>query len=350
MLSMRRWWAVVAAWALCCTGPALGTGVGPTGRPSPWNYEGRTPSARADGFSGPVRSVLVEEVRVAWDGNTPTEGSRVAVSRTTYDERGNRTELTEYREDGAVTYRITYAYDEEGNWKSETWRDGDGHLLWVWKYTNDKNGRWMNADLYDDNAELLESWLYTYDERGNLTRRAKFSSGGSLETATSMQYDEQDRKTEMVVGSRASTSTLSLYTYDEHGRQISISFRHGTALEAPDGARQQMTALCVDYTVIETDDNGSTEVGHYQPTGSRRDKGVVLRDEHGNITKSGRQRPGEVLKWGWTYHYEYDGHGNWTRKAAGAEPRRAEDGPVIPTDSTCRTITYYETDEAEDGQ
>jgi hypothetical protein len=101
----------------------------------------------------------------------------------------------------------------------------------------------------------------------------------------------------------------------------------------------------LDYAFVTTDENGSASIRYYNHDGRLSHKAVVLRDAHGNITRSGRESPGHPVTWLWIYEYEYDAYGNWTKKMLMRGPPREGEVMSQPAEATYKTIEYHEKEE-----
>ena len=145
-----------------------------------------------DGLKGPVKSVRVELVEFAADGQTVLRQRHVQ-SMTSYDEQGNLFEELAYRPDGSFWSKKTYARDGEGR-KIVTSYNRDGALSSQMIYTYDTAGRIAGWANYDAKGALKNRAVNTYDKDGHLTGGEVYNADGSLESRTVIMFDEEKKQ------------------------------------------------------------------------------------------------------------------------------------------------------------
>jgi len=278
----------------------------------------------------------------------------------TYDEDGRTTESKGYNEDGVDAGATFYTYDSNGNKTEETYyypgRQGKRRMLY------DQRGNLIESACYlpDDTIITRDTWAYTYkveenkveeefwhkhenysqvpdenrlpytdyfafgltkghaatsvdnetgtwhkrviiyDADGHIIEKIEYNADGTWDRKE--KYDAEDRLTEKLYNGLDEDKTT--YSYNERGQLIEIN-----QVKGPDAFSQEPINRKCFYTY---DEIGNLTLGVvYNADGSLYDKE--------------------------TYAYEYDSHGNWTRKT---KTWVMNAGYKSVTDST-RIISYY---------
>jgi hypothetical protein len=207
----------------------------------------------------------------------PSEGSVTTV----YDDK-NRPKQAEVRDaTGDVILRIVREYDEKGRVKGDTMVSEQPDYAFL--------------SLFSDNAETVQ--LNDLQKRAILTLMSRpFCSGEST-----IKYDDKNRVIEKQVRRGGFYDDFTTTSYNEHG---DIS---------------QETVIL---------------------TGSPSFDGEIAINRVGNLVPGSKSEPPhspqETRK---RYTYEYDSHGNWTKRSS--EIRNGTDHDFQSDYVTIRTITYY---------
>jgi periplasmic protein TonB len=99
-----------------------------------------------DGLLGPVRRVKTETAKITVKQGKPSEGARVVLETTTYDNKGNKVDNAYFlAAGGTLTGKETYKYDDKGNMIEMTLLNEDGSLLSKesYSYEFDSVGNWV---------------------------------------------------------------------------------------------------------------------------------------------------------------------------------------------------------------
>lgn len=250
----------------------------------------------------------------------------------TVDDAGDRTEYRVYDSDGSPAGRFTYKYDAAGRLLE------DGYYY--------HTGKFGGRTVYDYDAEGRRAAQTSYDADGNASWRAVWTYGGRGETVEELRH----------VGGKLKYKILS--RLDARGRVSEVETVEFNAVpglhisHAPEPGR-------VVYTY---DDRERTkEVATYGPDGSLKSRVVYAYDEKGGevgrreFKADGSPQPTELhfyddintpgspfrgtLAGGSLVEFEYDAHGNWTRKTFLIRP--AAGGASQAYRGEERVISYY---------
>lgn len=156
----------------------------------------------AAGLQGAVKSVRVEQVELAADGQT-SKRPRWLTSVTTYDQQGNVLEELHYQPNGALREKRTVARDNEGHKVITTYNAG-GAVTAKTVNSYDDAGHITGTLTYDGAGVLKHKSASTYDERGRFTGGAVYNADGSQMSKTVVTFDEEKKRPELAI-------------YDEHG-------------------------------------------------------------------------------------------------------------------------------------
>ncbi len=99
-----------------------------------------------DGLLGPVRRVKTETAKITVKQGKPSEGARVVLETTTYDNKGAKVDNAYFlAAGGTLTGKETYKYDDKGNMIEMTLLNEDGSLLSKesYSYEFDQVGNWV---------------------------------------------------------------------------------------------------------------------------------------------------------------------------------------------------------------
>jgi hypothetical protein len=133
--------------ALSNVSPALARGT--AGRAAHFSFLRLTLATNdreQDGLLGPVRRVKTETAKITVKQGKPTEGARVVLETTSYDNKGTKVDNAYFlAAGGTLTGKETYKYDDKGNMVEMTLLNEDGSLLSKESYTYefDAVGNWV---------------------------------------------------------------------------------------------------------------------------------------------------------------------------------------------------------------
>jgi antitoxin component YwqK of YwqJK toxin-antitoxin module len=198
------------------------------------------------GLFGPVETVRLEQSEIREQDGIPVESPRRLESVTTYDEKGNEIELSNYF-NGTLQNKRTTAYDYPGNitW---TYYNPKGAVMSRTIIKSDDSERTTGIFTYDANDSLTCQQNYVYDQRGNLLESSSsFINNRALSSKTVHTYDDEGRPTATRV-------------YDANGilKQESAHTRAGTKVVThnKDGSTKKWEANFSDLS-FEFDSHGN---------------------------------------------------------------------------------------------
>ncbi len=176
----------------------------------------------------PDGSSITREFERKFSKMTSKTDENGVVTEYTYDDKGNRTSMTEavgtpeertteyeYEDGNLIETRIlgvtdivtTMTYDDDGNQTSIT-TDAEGDAVKT-AFIHDIMGNVLTRTVDPDGVNLV--WTYTYDDRGNM-----LSVEDPEHRLTQYEYDLGGRKTKQI----APDLTETLYEYDSVGNMI----------------------------------------------------------------------------------------------------------------------------------
>ncbi|MBV9926014.1 MAG: hypothetical protein JOZ96_13430 [Acidobacteria bacterium] len=339
--------------------------------------------AERAGLAGRVKYVEVGRVEYTLGEGGSAEGVRLIMRRTSFDERGNKTEEVSYDQGGSPSSRVAYTFDEAGrNTGYEEYASlVDTNLKKPRRhaYKFDEAGRRVEYNVYDSDGTLAQRFTYAYDAAGNKTEEAfytwqgqragrlayTYDARGQLLTETSYNaadavvwrkasvYDAEGRLAETAQYQGQTLRYRFFYKYDAKGRVKEQETREFNAVpnvrvtHAPEPGR-------VVYTY--DDEKGTKEVATYDargalkqrllygPEGKGDDAGAVELNADGSVKnrelrwydKGGQPR---TLSGAPSAEFAYDEQGNWTRKTLLIRPAGSEQ--PVPYWAEFREIVYY---------
>lgn len=170
--------------------------------------------------------------------------------------------------------------------------------------------------MVESERELSE--VVTYDAGGNLIERGAYDKGHLFETSV-YSYLDGDRvvKTEMIPGGRVSFGGVGPGPSAKRDSRYSVKFKYE---HDPQGNRIEVLRIRSDgalasRSVRSYDVKGNRiEEGFYRPDGYRYGRLTHNYDAHGNVTESFHDLEGDRFDRKYSYTYEFDAKGNWTRR------------------------------------
>lgn len=202
-----------------------------------------------------------------------------------FNEKGNKTEESEYNSDGTLSVKHTYHYNEKGKIDYEQYYRPDGSKWKTTNYTYDEKGNWHEYSVVEGDYYLNKS-TYSYDEKGNMIEMKSYKLDKGIR-CSEFNYD---------------TTPFYKYTYkyNEKGNLI-----EGNSYNT-DGS------LSYKDTYKYDDKGNKTESNRYRSDGRLYTKGLY--DDKGNTIEYSMYNLNGSLYSKSTYKYEYDNHNNWTKK------------------------------------
>jgi hypothetical protein len=159
------------------------------------------------GFTGNVRSVLMEVATVSRDGDRMVEGKRFGTWVTRYDERGNLTEMVLY--DGSrVLSRTVYAYDADGSYT-------------IKRYNAERTSSDNAAGNPPTPSPRVSHCAVKYDSDGNLVEETCVDADNKGQERTEYRFDKANHRLETIKSAADGKGrSHCVETMDEHGQTV----------------------------------------------------------------------------------------------------------------------------------
>jgi hypothetical protein len=257
-------------------------------------------------LTGPVKTSRLEVAKVTRVNGENVEGARILVELLSLDEQGKFTAQTIKNSDGSIKrkYGWNSTYDPAGKLTRRQFFNASGVETCVAKYEQDESGRLSRATFYCSDSVVNHRELYFYDNTGTKVRQVNTNPDGTAQVSIGFVYQDGRLAQENYYRTDGSLAHRNLRSYDEHGNQIEFS-----AFDAEGGI---LLKFGMTYSV---DSSGKpAELRTY----SRRN--VLLTREN--------------------YTYEFDSHGNWTKRTTIKE-NFGTGNPTVEVEVGYRTLTYY---------
>ena len=310
-------------------------------------------TARAqDGLRGEVKSVRVETFPVVSRSGEWTEAAGSLESETLYTPQGNLSEVSRYRPDGGLEYRLVHRY-ENGRLTEETsFGDGD-QPLYSWFYVYDGEGRLTSLSGYDDRGVLEVKTLYGYDAEGRLATETSYSADETLSYEARQSYAQgYTRSTVYFAQGEAESRLEEVFDTAAH-RLAEASYSPTRTLQyrveyayTPRGDLLTESAYSADETLEYRLENRYDEAGllletteydadlepFYRYSYTYNDKGDLTKRESRGVDGGGSTL---------AYTYTYDKHDNWTVRRTSKPVTRSDKESLEPSEVARRTVSYY---------
>lgn len=338
---------------------------------------------RHEGLLGPVKTVEAGRTGLPVVDGKGVEGPHLVMRQTSYNERCDRTEMTQYGTDGKILERLVYTFDAlgrntgydefssavdkklatprrhiyvvDGNARiiEYTVFDSDGSLNSRFTYEYDAKGNKLAENFYSWMGTRGNRVVYTYDEKGHQLSATCYKADDTVSWKTTTSYDTDGRKIEWSNFQAGILRYKIKYRYDDQGR---ISEEETFEFNAPPNLITSHSPVPGKIVYDYNDSERTKEVTTCLPSGTLKSREIRTTDERGNETsrrtldENGSTRNNEIV---WfdsrkpvhtlsgtpSTKFEYDAYGNWTKKtrliwAAGAKEPEA-------WNIEYRTITYY---------
>ena len=258
------------------------------------------------GLKGSVKSVRVERTRLVQVNGADREFPRVLVSIETFDRDGSKTQQ-------AIS-------DPE---RSDRWD-------YRWRYTYDSGKREIRRDYFNANGVRTSTGITNYHDNGYRVVVTQHNPNDSINHVRELFYDDKFNKVREVIRFPNHPTPEILSTYDHHRRVVEEVFK-------TDGR--------FDYRNVYTYDDHHNRIrfevykadGTFMQIQNRRH----LYDADGNIVETSNFKPDESLTTKENFTYEFDDHGNWTKRKTVRQTFK-DTGSTFETEITYREINYYD--------
>lgn len=213
------------------------------------------------------------------------------VLETWYDSTGNmqRKVEIEYRDGTKPAKRILsktakkeqsrtiWKYNEEGHPVERILKGKGGGTKWKTVNEFDSAGRKIHTVRRSPEGDKIQETELERNEKGWVTEERRYNSAGSLERRTKYVRDEEGRVARET-------------DYDDSGTEVGR------------------------FTFVYNEDGERTQVKKFGGSGDLQRWRDYEYNDHGHMTKEVHKNPKGGTKEEFTYRYEYDDKGNWTRR------------------------------------
>ncbi|HEY0348949.1 MAG TPA: hypothetical protein VGC60_12425, partial [Pyrinomonadaceae bacterium] len=199
----------------------------------------------------------------------------------------------------------------------------------------DAKGNKLEEDFYTWIGKLNGRLVYTYDEAGHNLTQTSYNSDEVVSWKTINTYDAEGHQVEWAQYINGILRYKRLFKYDRDRRpaeQETLEFN------APPNVYSDHAPVPGKLVYTYNDRERSKETATYKPDGSLKSKEVRTVDEKGNETGVASFAGVDSSRRS-MLTYEYDSHGNWTKKIWANLPNSAKEAE--PYSAEYRTITYY---------
>lgn len=262
----------------------------------------------SDNVKGNVKQITQKYMEAGDKNGKDTIGNQFEASERNfemhYDAKGYVTWAIFYKTGKTLDYRYTFKYDDGGNRIEETWFDTDDALDYriTRKFSN--KGFLMEMKKYTDTTvEAIEKYVYEVDPFGNPTKSSLYDENGVLLGTSTYLYDGYGNNIEADnFDGKGKPLGKILCTYD--GRRLR------TNEDAYTGKGEIMTKKKMQYEYR----GKLTQQQNFDNNGKLVEKNIFVFNDQGDENLwTNFDRTGYVV-YNYTYKYEYDSHGNWTKK------------------------------------
>ncbi len=177
----------------------------------------KRPDATVQGLKGKVE---VMSETVSYPGDSKKTAAKNVFK---YDDKGNRTELVNYRADGQLNSTIKTSYDANGNITGEQTLLGNGQVDFTSVIKTDANGnRVEQVDTRaGENVLFNYKYYFKYDEKARLLERIAYRGNGIFSFKYVFKYDDNGNRTEWLqYGQDSALVGKVVYKYDAKNNLI----------------------------------------------------------------------------------------------------------------------------------
>ena len=271
------------------------------------------------GLIGPVKSIQSKSVDYSGDktvgeGFMKTDGDLVI-----YDESGRESDRKLVSDFGEAMGKMSRTFDKSGLLTEYRWVDPKGHLIKkeVYSYTDSKLVQTLT---YSGVLALVEKTVNDYDSRGRLQAEN--------------YYDP------------VKPVAKTIYKYDDKDNLVETAFfmANGRKATAPVGPCLGAHRITYGYG----DNRLVIAQAFFEDDGTKKKSYQWTYDDKGHIVRYTNESRWSTTSF--TYKYEFDSHGNWTKQIAtgtslekGLTVFGTPPTPYVRSSVTTREISYYRT-------
>lgn len=309
--------------------------------------------ARQDGLYGQVVAVRQERAPLLERFGEWVEAARSLESETRYDREGRVLELTRYRADNTVDYRVRYRY-EGGNLVEEASFSAEDAPLYKWLHAYDREGREVSLTGYDEAGRLDFKTVYSYDDAGRRVRETSYAPDETVSAVAELSYEGEGYTRETrYAASALEAEYRTVERYDARGNRVEeAAYGVDGALQYRVGYRYDEAGRLLEETAYRADGSPEyrlenrydaagnlVEATEYDADGEPFYHYAYAYDDRGNPTRRetrGSSGEATVLSYG----YDYDEAGNWVTRRTFKEVERFGETVLEPSEVTWRTLRY----------
>jgi hypothetical protein len=312
-----------------------------------------------DGLTGPISTIETGRIDYSLIEGRTVEGKGVRSQVTSYNGEGQRLERSTFDPKGEILERLVYTYDaggrntgyeeyykaatkprrhvflldDKGNQTEYKVYEADGTLASRFLYKYDDKRNKTEEIFYSWNGIRTGKLVYEYDDRGNQLTQTSYNQDDSISWRTVTSYDGAGRRLQWTQFQNEILRYRIFSKYDDRGRMIE---QQTFEFNAPPNIH--VTHAPVPGKVIYTydDDKRTKEVSSYSESGLLKDRIVYSYDDKDNevglaaYASVGGMNETVIQFWDNVFDpqsrfrgtlkgkqlssFEYDAHGNWTRK------------------------------------
>lgn len=349
--------------------------------------DARQADAREDvGLSGPAKSLEVYAVYYPMKDGRPERGPRRLLYAYAFNREGRATEFTSYDQRGNRQQRFVNIFDAEGRVAGrEDYGPDAAAAPQRHVFVTDAAGRRVEQQIHDSDGKPSARFTKQFDAEGRLVEEAYYTRAGALGSRSVYAHDGEGRPlSRTVYNEEGRVASKIVWSYDKGGRQSErldydgerLRFRIVTRLD------ERGRPLRIEVVAVNLEDNElisshgpqpgrvvyayddprrTRDETTYGPDNSFRRRVRITLDERGteasrteynedgtlvptvlqfydDISKHDSPHRG-TLKGRALSQFEYDAHGNWTKKTYLILPSGG--GPPQPYSEEERVIVYY---------
>ena len=323
---------------------------------------GQPPDSAADGFTGNVKSVTINQVSMIKKSGSWTSGRSAVLSRLAYDSGGKRTEKTVYN-GPTIASKLLYIYRDK---KSDPFCDEILRRDERWDSSFDREEKDDLRIFCEDHKAHTYKVLYIYDTSTGAEKKDKNGTAGILQSRLVSLVDKKNLITsEYDFDITGALNFKRIYKYDKENNIDSI------IKTSPDDQTLERHAWKYDETgrVTERSEFGaynapvSKHIRQLRPDEPPAKETTILYNQDGSVSsrveaaydrKGGKttetvyagDNPDRILSER-SCAYDYDAGGNWTKRSctqtAVTYGKKVTDAHAAP-EITERQIEYFKTD------
>jgi YD repeat-containing protein len=291
------------------------------------------PQEGRDHLLGKVATVRTEVAKFTEAGGEWVEGKRILSRVESYDTEGRKTSREDFTEDGDRIGKLTFTYDAAGRLvESESYIGSERrgvpvkHYKSVHKY-GDGGFEDERLDYLDGRLDARTVYTYSTTAKDKRTEMVSYTASGAIMSRTVYAYDAQGNQAEIVsYGPDGTVREKIVSSFDAGNRRTKTAHYDGA------GTLVREEVFDEKGEVVESTSAESKAPGKYD---SRY-------DARGNMIETDYYDTNGKLRYKVSVEYEYDGEGNWTKRALSDCTYLADRTVCRRLGVTYRTFTYHE--------